>query len=317
MTGFINKFRIPTLLGLGLVIIGIVSGVYLTLREQTFLSQASPNLTPKNITLTNMTEDEVVISWQTNSPTASFVTFGQRSPAEQTVLDDRDKNSANAKPTPRLSHYVTLKNLLPETDYQFKIVSGKIASDIQKFKTAKPLNTQTGFTPIIGSVLDGDKPAEEGIVYLSIPEAITQSALIKQGGNFLIPLSEIRRADLSDAFNLRENVASKLTIKSNKDDTSVLFKLKAESLPLPPINLGQDIDLTTLEETPSPTPSANDLEKYDLNGDGKLNAADNAIILKNFGNSPKDEKADLNGDGKVNQQDLDLMSQKLTELGSK
>src|SRR3989344_3209330 len=141
MTQFINKFKIPTLLGLGIILIGLVSGLYLVLREQTFLSQAAPNFTPRNITLTNIAEDSVVISWQTNSAAPSFITFGQSNPGEQTALDDRDTDA----PKPRLTHYVTLKNLLPKTNYQFKIITGKIISDVKWFETASPLTNQTVF----------------------------------------------------------------------------------------------------------------------------------------------------------------------------
>ena len=310
MTQFINKFKIPTLLGLGIIFLGLASGLYLVLREQTFLSQAAPNFTPRNITIANIAEDSVVISWQTSSAASSFVTFGQSNPGEQTALDDRDTNV----PKSRLTHYVTLKNLLPKKNYQFKIISGKFTSDIAKFETATPLTNQTGLTPIIGSVLDGDSPLRDGIVYLSIPEAAAQSALVKEGGNFLIPLSRIRKADLSDTYQLTEGEVVKLTINSDKGNASMLFTLKASSLPLPPIKLGQNVDLTTTEETLITT---NDLDKYDLNSDGKTNAADNVIILQNLGKNPKNTRADINEDAVVDQKDLDLMSQKLKELGSR
>lgn len=314
MTEFINRFKIPTILGLSIILFGIAGGVYLVLREQVFLSQAAPNLTPKDVTFTNIAEDAVTISWQTNSATTSFITFGQNSPGEQTVLDDRDSNPPSGGPKPRLTHYVSLKNLLPKTNYQFKIISGKIASDVKNFETASPLTNQIVFPPIIGSVLDDDSPLESGVVYLSIPEATTQSSLIKGGGNFLIPLSQIRKIDLSD-YPLVAGTIAKLTIRSDKGEAQIIFKLKDNSTPLPPVKLGQNIDLTTTEETPQPKVTANDLNKYDLNSDGKINAADNAIILQNFGKNPKDKKADINRDGVVDQKDLDLMTQKIKELG--
>jgi len=37
MKNFLNKFRIPTLLGLAFITSGIVAGVFLTLREQSFI----------------------------------------------------------------------------------------------------------------------------------------------------------------------------------------------------------------------------------------------------------------------------------------
>lgn len=300
-----NKLKIPTLLGLGVIFFGIAAGVYLVLREQTFLSQAVPNLTPQNMTFTNITEDSVVVSWQTSSATISLisfnqVSFGQENLQEGVVSDDRDTNA----PRPRLTHYVTLKNLLPKTEYQFKIISGKITSDTLKFETAEPLRNQAGFTPVIGSVLDGDTTLSDGIAYLSISGANTQSSLIKLKGNFLIPVSKIRKEDLSDIFPLTEDTTAKLTIISDKGKAIALFKLRPSSKPLPPLILGQDVDFT---------PSAQELTNYDLNGDGKINAADNAIILQNFGSNPKDKKADLNEDGRVDQEDLSLMSKHINQ----
>lgn len=317
----ITKLKIPTLLGLAIIVVGIVAGVYLNFKEQVFLSQAAPDFTAQNIIITNVSDTGATISWQTTSQATAFITFGQNNPGEQTVLDDRDNLQDKAGPKPHFIHYVTLKNLLPKTTYQFKIVSGKFTSDILKFETAQPLTEQGQYTPVIGSVLDNDTPLEEGILYLSIPEAATQSAQIKASGNFLIPLSSLRTADLSDIYPLAENTVAKITVVSEKGTANLLFRLKANSAPLQPLKLGENIDLTA--ETPEPaeaplelTPPPAVLNKYDLNSDGKINAADNAIVLQNFGKKFKDKKADLNGDGKVDQKDLDLMAQKIKELGS-
>lgn len=320
MRGFINKFKIPTLLGIGIVLVGIISGLYLVLREQIILSQAAPDLMPQNITFSNNSDSSVAIIWQTNIATTSFITFGQNSPGEQTALDERDTGN----PKPRTLHYVSLKNLLPKTSYQFKIISGKLSSDILKFETASPSTSQTNFTPVIGSVMDGDNPLNDGIVYLSVQDAVTQSSLIKTGGNFLIPLSQIRKSDLSDIYPLTEDAIAKLTIHSDKGSATATFKLKANSIPLPPVKLGQDADLTMPQETPEPSPSIKDLDKFDLNSDGKINAADYAILSSCLNKRPTTflsgkiscAKADINGDGKIDGKDSALMSQKLKSLGS-
>lgn len=319
MINFINKFRIPTLLGLSIILLGLASGVYLVLKEQIFFSQAAPNLTPQNIMLTNTTENSTVVSWQTGSPVASFMTLGQNSPNEQTILDDRDNN-----PTPRLLHYITLKNLLPKTTYQFKIISGKFASDVKKFQTAGPLTNQTGFTPIIGSVLDGNMPVNDGIVYLSISGANPQSAPIKSGGNFLIPLSQIRKDDLADVYPLAAGTIVKLTVRSDKGEANILFSLKNNAVPLPGVKLGQNIDLTTPEETPAPNPTIQGINKYDLDNDGKITSIDYLLLLSCLDKKPSTTlpgnrscaKADINGDGVIDKKDQDLMSQKLKELSS-
>lgn len=311
MINFFEKFKIPTLLGLGLIFFGIGAGIFLVLRDQTFISSASPNTTPQNVTFSNIEDSTAVVSWQTSSPVSSFITFGQSGSGEQTINDDRDLKA----PTPHSFHYITLKNLLPKTEYQLKIITGRVSSDIFKFQTAPPANLQNNFGPIVGSVLNVDKPLEEGIAYLSIAGATLQSSLIKSLGSFLIPLPKIRKADLSDVLALNEEMVAKLTIIGREGQSSVLFKLKQDGVILPALKLGQNLDLTNPAplETPKPaSPSASELKTFDLNSDGKINAADNAIILRNFGKNPKEKKADLNNDGVVDQKDLDLMSKKIS-----
>lgn len=305
-----NRLKIPTLLGLGIIIIGIMGGVFLVLRNQTFVTQATPSLISQSITLTNIEEDSVTISWQTSSDVPGFVSYGQSSPNEQTLLDDRDGNI----PKPHLTHYVTIKNLLPKTTYQFKIVSGKFTSEIHEFTTSAPTQSQTGFRPVIGFVFDGNKPLEEGIAYLSISQAVTQSSLIKNMGNFLIPLSFIHKADLSEIFPLKEGDIAKITIISNKGQASILLKLTELGRLLPPLKLGQNLDLTNIElEIKEASPSSRELNKFDLNEDKSINVGDYAILLQNFGKGPKDKRADLNSDGLVDQKDLDLMAEQINQ----
>ncbi len=314
MTNFFSKFKIPTLLGLGIIIFGLIAGLYLVLREQIFLSQAAPSVVPEkeNIIVSNISEDSVTISWVTSSAASSFITYGTQNPKEQTVLDDRDTD----KPTARLTHYVTIKNLSGQTNYLYKIVSGNATSDILKFNTSKAPENQTQFNPIIGkAVQDDGNPVSDGIAYLSVTEGITLSALIKNGGNFLIPLSKIQVENLPEV--------AKLTIVTDSGEASALIKLNMDSKLLPPIILGQNVDLTTLEPTPQPTPTAADLNLYDQNNDKIINANDYAIVSSCIDKKPSVTlpekvscaKADINKDGKIDKNDSDLISQKINELG--
>lgn len=307
MKNFLSKFKIPTLLGLTIIILGIFGGVYLTLQNQTFISKASPDIRTQNLTIANISDDSVNISWQTSTSSVSFVSFGLTSANEQTVLDDRDSKTPKA----HLIHYMTIKNLLPKTNYFYKITSGKF-SETGKFTTAVPLNIQSGFRPIIGSVLNGDIPLDEGIAYLSIADANVASALIRDNGNFLIPISQIRKSDLSEGFPLEDETTATLTIISARGEAKALFKLKDVNKGLPTIKLGENLDLTISKPVSS--------LDYDLNSDGVVNSTDNSILLQNFGNNPKNEqsstmfkKADLNSDGVVDQKDLDLMSKQINQ----
>lgn len=294
---FLNKFRIPTLLGIGIIIFGIATGSLLVMRGRSVTSKAFSDTTLENITLSNIADDSVTISWHTSSAVPSFVTYGINNPTESTALDDRD----NQGPQARLLHYVTIKNLLPKTNYQYKIIAGKTASENLNFITATPLNFQTGLRPIIGSVLKDGKPLNEAVIHLSIPKATTQSSLIKSNGNFLIPISQIRKDNLSEGFSPQEDTVAKLTILSTSGQATVVFPLRKFESGLPPISLGENLDLTLLEE------SKLDNIDYDINADGSINSADNAIILQNLGKNPKNLKADLDKNGIVDQRDLDLL----------
>lgn len=298
-----NKIRIPTLLGLSLLMLGIITGVYLTIRNQNFYIKASPDLIPQNPILTNIDGSQATISWQTSVETPIFIIFGQDLLNTQTALDDKDANTLKS----RTIHHITLTNLLPKTTYQYKIIAGKYSSQVYKFTTASPASEQNGFSPVIGSVLNGNQPVSEATVYLAISGAVTQSTIVKQG-NFVIPISLLKKADLSDTFPLTEEVIAKITIISNLGESSALFKLVSSSKPLPPLQLGQNLDFTNLDLKIKPaSSSAQALNKYDLNNDRQINANDYAIILKNLGRSVKGAKGDLNGDRIIDQKDLELM----------
>ncbi|MBI2600631.1 fibronectin type III domain-containing protein [Candidatus Daviesbacteria bacterium] len=310
---FFTKFRIPTLLGLAIIILGTSAGVFLVLNQQTITSFAGPDTAPQNITFSNIEDNSVIISWKTVVITSGFVTFGLSSPNEKTALDDRDTNT----PQPRQIHYVTLKDLSPQSEYKFKIVAGRQASEILTFKTAPPKLDNNGFKPIIGSVVSGNQPLKDGIVYLSIAGATTQSSLIKDFGNFIIPISNMKTDDLGDAFKLEEDTLAKLIVISADSQGTAIFKIRQDGETIGVIKIGQNLDLTAKQSSPSPSPSLSSKEViYDLNSDGKINASDHAIVLKNFGKSPKDKRADLNSDGVVNQKDLDLISKRIDEIKS-
>lgn len=312
MMHIFSKFRIPTLLGLGLILTGIISGVFLVLKDQPFnlISEASPDVSIPKPNLSNVTDYSTTISFKTNIEIQSFLTYGLNSSGEQTLLDDKDEK----KPVAHKMHYFTIGNLDEETTYKYRVTAGKNVYE-GSFKTAKRETSQNGYNPVIGSVSADNNSITEGIVYLSVAGASTQSALIKNS-HFLIPISFMRKADLSDTFVPDNLTKAKLSIVSDLGEANILFILNSLDNSLPPVDIGEELDLT--EINPLPTPVLSDFERFDLNGDGQINAADNAMILKNFGplrsgasKNPRDQGMDFNNDGFVDQKDLDLMIQQI------
>lgn len=310
MFNILNKFKIPTLLGLTIIVLGMGAGVLLVLQNQptSILTRAGADEIPKNIEVTNLDDESVTVSWQTTAKVPGFITFGTNSPDEQTVLDDRDTST----PQPRNTHHVTLKKLTPQITYKYKIFSGKIPLEIKEVTTTSSVSNINNQSPIISSALQGSTPVIDGIAYLSISGAKTLSAPVKDYGNFIIPISKMRSETDQSIFTPEKDMIAKITVIADSGQATALFKISNDSKPIGPLKIGQNLDLDLV--TPTPTPLS-DLNIYDLDGNGVVNASDYATVLNNFGRNPKNKKADINKDGIVNQKDLNQMSQEMTRLG--
>ncbi len=314
MTSILNKIRIPTLLGLAVIVFGMAAGIYLTLQKQNQTLKSIASTNARDIKLVNIEDNQAGISWITDTPLSGFVKYRTEGANEQTSIDDRDRGTQT--PSARVFHFVTLTNLTPATTYQYQIISGSLTTPPNEFTTAPQMNTQNDFKAIVGSVLDGDHFLPSGLVFLEIPGAMQQGTFIKSLGNFILPLSKLRTADLNDVFK-DASAEARLNVltEDGKEAHAILILGKIRSPIGPPLKLGQETDLTA----PIASPSA--LEKYDLNNDGIINSADVSVILNNFCKKPecknlKVPRADLNGDGDVNQKDLDLISEQIAKLGN-
>lgn len=301
-----TKLRIPTLLGLAIIILGTAAGVYGVLRQETTNSNVYAQEIPQNIVITNVTQESVTVSWQTPVPTLGYITFGKNSTNEQTALDERDKESTKQHKL----HYVNLQGLDPEATYQFKIVSGRFVSqESLRLTTAATDVSQNGFKPVIGNVVLEDEPLLEGIIYLSVDDMNDQSALLGSFGSFIIPISLAQKVDLSGIFQPNSGTSGKLKVISEDGGiASATFNFAKDSEPLGTLKIGTNINFTAAQEpSPSPKPAGSPRVRFDLNEDGILNASDYSIMLSNLGRNPKDKRTDLNSDEVVDQKDLKIM----------
>lgn len=297
-----NEIRIPTLLALSILIIGLGTGVILVSQKQLFKSQAGPTQEPKNITVANLTGSSISIIWQTNKAITGFIQAGLTSSLGQTFLDDRDLNT----PNPYKLHFVTLSNLKPQTTYYYKIISGEgdPHGKLLTFTTSLEL-PQSQEKPLIGRVLDNKlQPINEALVTLEVKGAQKVATITKISGNFILPLA---------GFNITQaSPSAKLIVFRPNEKSVVNLKLPINNPILPTITLGKDLDLTlkaTIDHI-SATASAS-TKKYDLNKDGVINALDYSIVVDNLGKIKRMD-TDINYDGIVDQKDLDHLSKVLS-----
>ncbi len=297
-----SEVRIPTLLGLGVLLAGLVGGMLMVTTNQTFKSRAGSTASPKNVTLANISRTGASIYWQTDQPATGFIQAGPTTALGGTYRDDRDSGA----PQTHALHFITLTNLTPDTLYYYKIGSGDStypSGEPYSFKTAAQDTTPSGLQPLIGTILDSEtETASEAIVTLQLPGSQTLAAVAK-AGNFILPLIEIRNENLENLTVPQTGINSKLIAFNGTKRSEVIVPLPYSATTIPPIILGRDFDLSQIT-LPSPTPFDS---RYDLNNDGVINSHDLSTVIKNQGKNPKDKRADLNDDKVVDQKDIDLI----------
>lgn len=298
-------FKIPTILGLGILVIGAGLGVFLTSQNQIFFTKASSSPEPNNVNIANITDRSVSIFWKTNEESTGFIKSGtSQDNLDKTYLDDRDQKT----PQNHRLHFVTLSDLQPETTYYYKIQSGEslYPNNPLSFKTSGKVETFS-FEPIAGSVIDKNfEPTKEAIINLELPNAQKLAAITLVAGNFIFPLNNFKTADLTAPLPKPISpIKAKLSIEGTDISSEVTFGFPLEAPSLPPITLGKNIDFSS--EIKTSTSSGKSL-LYDVNADGVLNAADVSLLFKNFGKvSSNSAKFDLNKDGLINQDDVNLL----------
>ena len=243
---FWNK-KIPTLLGIASIIAGIAITTLLVQTGSALIIKAGPSETPKNIRITNVSDASITISYTTDALVIGSLNFGKDKNFGLIGLDDRDQQGALA---PHLVHHITLKSLSPQTSYFFEISSGQNTF----LNNGIPFEAKTGHLlddmpsseyPITGNAVlpDGTKP-KEGIVYVTAENAQTLSALLKENGNFILPLSSLRTANFSSYFPFSKNTTLNI-LAENGSLSSHLFFSPKETNSVPTITLSSDYDFTT------------------------------------------------------------------------
>ncbi len=254
-----NK-RIPTLLGVFLILIGIGVTSFLVQTGVLFETKASPGETPLEVRITNISDTSLSISYKTTVKTTGVITYDINSSltTTQTALDDRDQKTG----TPGLyfDHHITIKNMKPSTQYFFSITSGKdtyLNNDILFQVTTAPVLDEKPISqkPITGKIISPDgKPIEGAIIYLTIPDAQTLSTTTKSDGSYILPLTTVRTTNLNSYFTVSSDKVIQMMVIGNSLTSSITV-LSSQTDPIPIITLSQNYDFTQSTQ-PTATTSA-------------------------------------------------------------
>lgn len=238
-----------------ILIAGLLVSVYLLGQRTGFFGRADISAVPKDIRISNISDNSFTISWITDKPVNGFVSFGTSDELGEIANDDRDVTS----PKPRRTHHVTLKKLNPATTYFYKINSGNLTK-----QTTAPTTKDTPSLPepIFGKV----SPSSEAIIYSTIGNSTLLSSYTRDDGNFLITLNNARTKDLNSYVEVLDSDQINLEVKTS--DSSIEKQIKADSR-----KSAIQLVLENIKPLKTSWPS-------DFNNDGSVNVIDYAFYIK-------------------------------------
>lgn len=310
--------KIPTILALALLTTALIFGVMLYSYYHQLQKKSKVAFSPKNIKVVNVTDTQITLVWQTDSPAKGELIYGSDINLNQKQLDDRDIFQSKE----RVSHFITLKNLNPQTKYSYKIVSQKFTFPQEKplvFKTAsgtKNVSNQdfTNISPLRGVILNTDlTPTDDSLIFLNIPGISELATFSTVSGNFILPLVNLRTSDLKSLFKITEKTDAVLTIQKGLLESKIRMKLPFENQILPPLTLGQNINLDDylVSSQDKKQNSKSEEDPFDLNNDGSINSLDLSTFTQNLNKKTKDTRFDFNHDNLIDQKDADLLRKAL------
>jgi hypothetical protein len=255
--------RIPTLIGLGILVIALVAGTFLFSQGTgVFAPRATPQTTPKKIRVTNLTDSGFSVSFLTDESTVGHVKYGDDlKKINSQASDDRDQLSGTIDEYKL--HHVTVRGLEPNSTYYYTLGTGSGGFDNNgqpfSIKTAQRTGVPSAAKTVYGSVVSpSGNPAEGAIVYIKTEGVGEMSSLVKNSGSWAIPLSNARLTDGSTYAQISDSDALTIFVQGTSASlTSQIAVGVANSQPVASVTLGQSQNLNTAQETLPPTGGQN------------------------------------------------------------
>lgn len=297
--------HLPALLGLSILVVGFIGGVFGVRALRTFQSKASDETAPQQIRLTNVGSSSFVVSWLTKEKATGTLVWGENSRLENQKKDLRDQELALSNAY--FLHFVLVDGLKGESQYYFKVVSaGKVFARL--FEVITPsLKVSADSDLAQGKILQPDgQPAAGVLVYLSLANTLPQTSLTDNEGHWMIPLSMARTPDLMNLSTYDRQAQIEELMVQGENQTATATLTTGNDNPAPDITLGQTYNfLSSLPES-TITPGA---VKYtslpqtnfqNLAGNSDLsitfpseNEKVNSALPEFFGYGPKEQKINI------------------------
>lgn len=231
--------KLPTILGVLILIAGLVTGVFLINSKQIFKLRANTEATAKNVRLTNITDSSFTVTWTTDIESSGFVKWGKGEFSLNKVALEQGTNKS-------FVHSVNVLGADPDSNVLFKINSNGNDYDNEgipwQTKTLPKKNVSGTSLIASGTILESDAstPAK-AIVYLTINGTVL-STLTSDEGNYVIPISTY-------ISNITDNTVIEISVQGGLPGSSqsVIYPKSIKSTPA--MILGRTYDFRSLPQT--------------------------------------------------------------------
>ncbi len=254
------KYKIPTILGILILLVSLGVGVWLVKSERLALwPKAAAEFTPKQVRIASVTESGFTVSWVTDEATVGLLKLGKTADKlDQIWGDDRDQKSGTVGSSE--THYVTVKNLQPASSYWFSLGSGpgRVMYDNQgqpyQVTTAGVVAAKPSADTAYGTVVDANgRPAGGAIVYVQLPGAVPVSSLVQDNGNWAVALATARTSDLkSYAAYDAQTTQVEILVQAGSRGSATATVETGNDAPVPAITLGKNFDFRAAQTPPTP-----------------------------------------------------------------
>ncbi len=245
--------RIPTVLGLLILIGGLVAGIILVGQKQGFGLKAGPTATPKDVKIANRGSTGFTVSWDSDVPVTGYLKYSDN-PTSLTLPAGDQRDQIAGSTNQYTTHYVDVTGLSPDKTYYFEIGSGSQTYN----DNGKPYQIRTAPTAaapaedvISGKIVTGAGTGSSGaIVYVEINGAETLSALTKTDGTWRLALSNARNKNGDYVAYDKAKETITIFVQAGTAGTATAITNTANANPVPEVTLGKTHNFATGEVAP-------------------------------------------------------------------
>jgi len=281
--GSVMNKKMPTLLGLLVLVGALVSGlVFFGEGTGVFAPRATPQITPKKVRVTNVTDTTFTVSFYTDEETVAFAKYGTvADKLDSQASDDRDQLSGDVGEYHL--HHITVRGLNPDTNYHYVLGTGSQAEFDNEGEPFIVTTAQQPSSPvpdantIYGSIATaGGTPAEGSIVYVTNELIGPMSSLVQSSGSWAVPLSKAMNKAATDYVVLSADEKIQLTIQGESLNEVITHQFViAEAQPVAELSFGKLSQVTEANNQATATDS------------GSIGTNEQATeSAQNLGNSP-------------------------------